>query len=521
MLYSTAHIDLMRAVNMTVKKGYTTRADWQNAALRRYWGKQYADMPAWDEKGKTFEERAPRLILRLEKLFVDTVNSYLFGETRSPSFVIEGATAQAAIDLTSAAATIYTQSGLRAALTEIGRLGLCCASVAVGFHYARGEGQETGRYYCEIIQTGMCKPRFGRDDRARARELGIAYDDLLELDEYWMELVDQPDTGKTELVRHRRMWTPTQTIEYLPVRDRDATDQIKRDGAIRWVEDTTNTFTHDLGFVPVEWMPNGGFVAGDVDGFPLLDEPEWEICDAVNYTFSQTHRAIGYNQDPWLVFKNAKIEADSLKKGGGRTLSVNGETPQTPADAELLEMGGAGQELGMKFVDKARQSMAQIVQVVLHDPGMWSGALSGTALERLLAPMLTMVAELRGSYGAGLSRLMHKMLAAEAGGMAPLGPITVTATWGPLIDPTESDAALAISNAITALDAGLITFEMAVAKIAPYFGRDDAAEIVTALRRDGTTAPAQPGDGGAAATEAAAAASAAASADGGAGSGAT
>lgn len=472
---------------MAVQQGYSTRAELHNAALRRYWGKQYADMPAWDDGTVPFEKRAPRLIMRLEKLFIDTVNSYLFGEMRSPTFAVEGGDAE---ELSAKTATLYTQSGLRALLTEVGRLGLCCGSVAVGFHYARAEGAQAGRYYCEVIQTGMCKPKFGRDDRARARELGLDYDDLLELDEYWLTMQDDPTTGKSELVRHRRLWTTDRTVEFKPVKDADAVQDIKRAGAIRWSEDKDNTVEHGLGFVPVEWIANGGFVAGDIDGFPLIDEPEWAVCDAVNYTVSQTQRAITYNQDPWLVFKNAKVDADQLKKGGGRTLSINADRDGQTADAALLELSGSGQEVGFRFVDTSRAALAQICQVVLHDPGAWSGALSGTALERLLAPMLTMVSELRGTYGASLARLVKKMLAAEAGSLAALGDAMVTTNWGPLIDPTEGDAALALSNAITALDAGLITFDMAVAKVAPYFGREDAAEVVKLLQGEGTTTPA-------------------------------
>lgn len=476
---------------MTIQKGYSTRAEYQNAALRRYWGKQYDDLPAWNDTNVPFEQRAPRLVLRLEKLFIDTVNSYLFGEMRSPTFAVEGGAA----GLDTKTADLYTQSGLRALLTELGRLGLCCSSVAVGFHYARDEGAQAGRYYCEVIQTGMCRPKFGRQDRAAARAAGIAYDDLLELDEYWMSLEDDPSTGQTVMMRHRRLWTTQATIEYKPVKDADATMDIKKGGKIRWVEDKANSVTHGLGFVPVEWIANGGFVAGDIDGFPLLDEPEWEFCDAVNYTISQTHRAIGYNQDPWLVFKNAKVDAESLKKGGGRTLSLNSDGNGQGADAALLEMAGSGQQAGFTFVNNSRAMLAQICQVVLHDPGAWSGALSGTALERLLAPMLTMVSDLRATYGASLARLVTKMLAAEAGSMAALGGAVVTTNWGPLIDPTESDAALALNNAITALDAGLITFEMAVQKVVPFFGREDAAEVVSLLQSEGTTTPAadQPG----------------------------
>lgn len=492
MFTSTAHQNLYRSIEMAAKKGYSTRAELHNAALARYWGKQYANLPAWNDASKPFDQRAPRIVLRLEKLFVDTVNSYLFGEMRSPTFTLEGGEDAARAQRGAQVADLYTQSGLRALLTELGRLGLCCSSAAIGFHFARGEGAQLGRFFCEVIQTGMCKPVFGRDDRAAARAAGVDYDDLLSLDEYWLTLEDD-ESGQAILWRHRRTWTTTATIEYKPVRDSDASKAIDKTGKIPWSEDKANSVTHDLGFVPVEWFANGGFVAGDIDGFPLVDEAEWDAIDAVNYTFSQTHRAIQYNQDPWLVFKNAKVDADSLKKGGGRTLSLNADRDGQTADAALLEMAGSGQTLGLSFVDKSRSMLAQICQVVLHEPGTWSGALSGVALERLLAPMLVMVSELRGTYGAGLARLIRKMLAAEAGGMSELGDMVVTTAWGPLIDPTESEAAEAINNAITALDAGLVTFDMAVAKVVPFFGREDAVEVVRLLQSEGTTQPATPG----------------------------
>lgn len=476
---------------MAEKFGMTAREKRHNEALARYWGQQYAGLAPWNDNTKTADEKAPRLVWRIEALLVDTVNDYLFGEMRSPTFAVEGGTLSDAerAALTERIAAIYQQSGLREGLSEVGRLGLTCASVGVSCYYARDEGaaEAGGRHYAEVFATGAAIPTFGRDDRKAARAAGIDYDDLLRLDERWQSIKTLPG-GKEEMFYHRRLWLPDRTIEYVPVSEKAVKAALDAGADINWREDKkASAPPHNLGFVPVEWIPNGGFVVGEVDGFHLIDPADYALADAINQTFSQTDRAIKYNQDPWLAFLNADIEPDKLKKGGGRTLDVRANPASSgTADAKLLEMSGGGQTAALAFVQQARLMLTQVARVILHNPEQWSGALSGVALERLLAPMLTMVARLRAVYGARLARLMRKMVAAERGGMAALGGAQVVAKWGPLIEPNDNDASLAIVNAISALDAGFITFERAVAHVAPYFGVESAQALIAELRAEGT-----------------------------------
>lgn len=492
---------LNRAVEMAVAKGMSEREARHNEALRRYWGLGYSDLPAWDDAAKPIGQRAPRIIWRIEALLVDTVNDYLFGEMRAPTFHLEGGTLSddARAALMARAADIYTASGLRESLSELGRLGLTTSSVAAAFYYAREEGAQAdaGRYWLEVIQTGAARPKFGRDDRAAARAARIDYDDLLELDERWSTLRAGAD-GKEELMHHRRLWTTQATIEYVPIPDKAYTEAVSAGRELAaWREDKkASPPPHNLGFVPVEWIPNGGFVTGDQDGFHLVDPADYALADSINYNFSQADRAIKYNQDPWLAFINADIEPESLKKGAGRTLDVKPKPGSgQPADAKLLEMSGAGQTAALAFVAQARSMLTQVARVVLHNPQEWSGALSGVALERLLAPMLTMVSRLRMTYGARLARLMSKMLRAELGPEGLAGA-QVIVKWGPLIEPNDHDAALALSNALTALDAGVMTFERAVAHIAPFFGVESAEALIAELSGEGTgirpPAPADP-----------------------------
>jgi hypothetical protein len=490
---SSAISNLLRSVDMAVLKGMSEREQRHNTALARYWGLQYSDLAKWDDNTKPMDSRAPRIVWRVEALLVDTINDYLFGDMRAPTFGVEGGTLNEADHerLTARAAEIYTASGLLEGLSEVGRLGLVTSSVAVAFYYAHDGGDAVGRFYAEVLQTGGCMPKFGRDDRAAARAAKIDYDDLLELDERWSVAVPVPgEESKSELMHYRRLWTTTQTIEYMPKKDADVATG-------KWTENKKATPPpHNLGFVPVEWIPNGGFVTGDADGFHLIDPADYALADSINYTMSQVDRAIKYNQDPWLAFTNAEVEADKLKKGGGRTLDVRGKPGATlPADAKLLEMSGAGQTVAMGFVQQARTLLTQTARVVLHNPDQWSGALSGVALERLLAPMLTMVSRLRMVYGRRLSRFVLKMLAAELGGMEALSGAQVVAKWGPLIEPNDADAAVALGNAITAVDAGLLTFDRAVAHVAPYFGVESAGALLAELLAEGTGRTPAPADG--------------------------
>lgn len=461
----------------------TQRESRHMRALRRYWGNDYDHLKAW-ETDAPLDERKPKIIIRVEKMAIDRLNNYLFGRQQAPSFSVSGndgigINAERARELSSIVSYLHTESGLEELQVEIGRLGMLKGSVAVGFHFDTA----SRRFDCELLSTSLSSPTFGRDARARAGELGIGYDDLLELDEMWR--VDEVnDEGEEVEMIYRRLWTTQATIYYLPLKSED----IESLDSANWVEDNERSVTHNLGFVPVEWIPNGGFVAEDVDGIAVVGSSEFTIADDLNYTLSQTGRGVRYNQEPKTVFVNVSNinEATTLRTGGGKSSIAVSSDPSSSLspDVKLLELMGTGQSIAIAYAKEIKAYFFMVCQVVEHDPQQMMGALSGTALERLLQPMLNLVEKFRPSYEKRLSRLLSKMLRAsgETNTFVP-----VDAQWGAFITPTVSDGAQAVMAAITAYDSGLIDLDTAIRSIAPYFNVSDPSELAERLRALGTT----------------------------------
>ena len=186
---------------------------------RRYWGQQYDHLPEYgsdEAEGLSLREVQPALKVRLTAAAVDTVNAYLFGAERGPSFIVtalaemddldeaELAARSAELELELAAANRQLQRTLRetrlaARLPELGRLGLIQGTIGLAGHQS-----DTGRQWSEVLGLIAAYPVFGSDDRAQADALELEEDDLLELDEYWLEL-DTADGEEVWMVHRRKM----------------------------------------------------------------------------------------------------------------------------------------------------------------------------------------------------------------------------------------------------------------------------------------------------------------------------
>lgn len=456
---------LRDALKLTRVLGYTQREHRANLALLYYWGNQYNHLAPWDAQDKPLREKAPSVRTRINKTAVDTIVSHLFGGKRQPTFKVEGDTR--VNDLLQG---LVSETSLASTFLGLGRLGALTGTVVLGFHAFEGELDWT------VTMGAHITPVFGRDDRRRARELGLAFDDLLELDEVWRTYAEDA-LGKTVETWHRRMWTVDRTIEYHPIEG-----PIRRSEDLDWREDVEQSVVHDLGFVPAEWIANLP-VVNDIDGAPVVDTPEFEIEDEINYTLSQTGRGIRYNQEPTLALINASLsKAEVIKRGSHHTLDIKPDralSENVTADAKLLEMNGSGGMLALEYSQKLADFFYQCARVVIHDPDRAGGVLSGVALQRVKEPLLALIDELRPQYGRGIERALAKALAVQ--GHAKYGTTKVTASWPQVIEPTIEDGLTLVTFLREARDAGWITRDTALRRLAPYTGIEDVAKYAEEL----------------------------------------
>jgi len=453
---------LREAMKMAKVLGFTEREARFNRASAYYWGKQYEDLEPWDTPEKPLREKRPSIQIGLTRKAVNRINAHLFGEGHAPTWKSE----QEDKDINEALADVVSASGLRRRYLEIGRLGCLHGTVAVGFYVF-----DDGRIDTEIINAGKAEPKFGRDDRAMAIELGIAFDELLELIEYWRTFKDDEETGERVETWHRRDWTVNATIEYFPVAG-PISEKVK------WKEDAEATVTHGLGFVPAEWITPID-VAHDIDGAPLVEDVEFGLEDEVNYTLSQTGRGIRYNQEPTLLFVGVDPANDAaIRRGGNNTLLVQNDPGDASgkADAKLLEMNGTGSASAMDYTRMVRNLFNEIVQVVDHDPAQFIGAASGVALERLLYPMVLLVQNLRPGYEEGLGRLLLKML--RATGASKADDTRISAVWPPVVEPTAVDLREHSAAIVQLYELGLIDRQKAIEYLAPFLDIEDVGEFL-------------------------------------------
>lgn len=469
--------ELRKAIKMAEILGYTQREKRFNRASLYYWGRQYEDLQPWTAANTKLRDKKPSVQVGLTRKAVNKVNAHLFGVDHLPSWKVE----RGSEDLDATIAETVRRSGLRRRYSELGRLGCLHGTVAVGFHVFED------RLDVEIIAAGTSEPTFGRDDRRRAMELGVDFDDLLELREFWRD-TEEDEFGDEHEYWHRRDWTTTETIEYAPI-----PGPINDPDDLEWVRDEDLTVEHNLGFVPAEWITPIE-VAHDIDGAPIVDEPEFRLEDEVNYTLSQTGRGIRYNQEPTLVFLGVDADSDSaIRRGANNTLKVQTDPAREGgqnADAKLMEMSGTGSAQAMEYVSQLRGLFNEIVQIVDHDPKQFAGALSGVALERLLYPMVMLVQNLRTDYEEKLGRLISKML--EATGAIPdYRSIEVIASWPPVVEPTAQDLRDYAMAVVELYEMSIIDRKKVVEVLAPFLSVDDVdsfiAQVEVSLAEEGTT----------------------------------
>jgi Phage portal protein, SPP1 Gp6-like len=472
---------LREAMVMAKILGFTEREQRFNRASLYYWGRQYEDLLDWSTSGVPLRDKRPNVQIGLTKKAINRVNAHLFGEGHAPAWKIEQAD-EDALDI--ALQEVLDESGLRRRYSELGRLGCLHGTVAIGFFVF-----DNGRIDTEIINAGKSRPIFGRDDRRKAIELDIDFDELLELREYWRTFEDDEESGERLETWHRRDWTTTETVEYLPI-----LGPVTKPEDLKWKRNEEDTTVHSLGFVPAEWITPLE-VANDIDGAPIVDEPEYLLEDEVNYTLSQAGRGIRYNQEPTLVLTGVDTQSDTaIKRGGDNTLMIQAD-PTTggtqSADAKLLEMVGTGPTTAMDYVRMVRNLFNEIVQVVDHDPAQFAGATSGVALERLLYPMILLVQNLRPDYEEKLGRLLWKMLRATGAGTTG-DDIRVSAIWPPVVESTAVDLRDYAAAIIQLYELGIVDRRKAVEFLSPFLDIENVDEFLAGVDLDvvasGTTA---------------------------------
>jgi hypothetical protein len=321
----------------------------------------------------TLANRRPSVTYNLCKIIVEESISLLFGDDHFPVIRCNE------YEKTSTFLQYITRTcGLKKVMlnaARVGSVGSSCIAIKV----------LEEKFYFEALETKNLTPIFNKMKPDELEEViekvkvdgstlisfgyNISKDDLNKF--YWV----------------RRDWTKNEEIFYQPYlcekdEDRDFSPN----------KDEEKSATHNFGFVSLVWiknLPSAAMIDGACTFESILD-----INIEIDYQLSQLGRLIKYNSDPTFVIKNpSAMEGSKLIKSVGiLNLDESG-------DAYYAEISGKSSEPAMNYVKMLREYALEVARGNRTNPDKINGVQSGKAIQMLNSSLISLVSEMRITYG--------------------------------------------------------------------------------------------------------------------------
>lgn len=459
------HADENLGVIMGDKVGQTFAQKFRKPELDTYDAyyekRQYDDKMDWDEAEESTDfisvrKRKPRINYNVAKLLVDKVAAKLAGSRTFPKFSIEDSPED-----TEFLRLVQKVSEFRAHLIEPMKKALKQGSTFVRFHLVDGKPQ------IESFNSKFCYPMFDANGELESVDIRYIYEDEN----------DKDSSGRFKVKWFRLSLSKTTDILY-------DTPEFKNGQKPEFQE--VERVDHDLGWVQGEWLRTSKEMF-TIDG-PSLFGDILDFIDELNYSLSQSSRAVSYNQEPQLGVNGMdEDEIDLLIKSSSRAWSLGKE-----GKAEFISSDMKGVDAAEQHRDHNRHRMLEVVRVVMHDPEKIVGsAQSGKALETLYEPLVDLVDELRTIFEPQLVNLLIRLamtlLVAIIKGEetvleVPKGykpeSLDVTTKWPDLFPPTIEDLQKKSMIASTLGNASIFARETMMRWLAPDFGVEDIEEEI-------------------------------------------
>jgi hypothetical protein len=444
-------------------------------------GRIYDNLPPWDEEYAGGEnsgsfirmrKRRPSVIYKIPKIIVNESVAMLFGEGRFPVARCDDKKTQKFLTRVTKCANLKYKM-LEAA--RIGSLGSVCIILKV----------LKGKLHLDILSTSSLTPYFdvmAPDTLERIVDKRKILGSTL-MSKGYDNIKDDEKKKWFFLVRE---WTAQEEIHYNPY-----LVILDKEGDFKPARDIKRSVAHDLGFVPAVWIKNTA-TDSNIDGECTFGDVV-DTCVEIDYQLSQLGRLLKYNSDPTLVIKDvAKLEGQELIKGVG-ALEIGKD-----GDAYLLEMSTGATTSVIEFVRQLRECALEVVRGNRANPDKMSGIHSGKALQMLNSPLVSLVDELRLTYGDyGLIKIYEMMIAIYQSGKYELdlkgyepgsseyeGKITLD--WGEWYPPTpqdnlqESQSLTTLANAVKPL----LSVETAIKTISDKYNIENTEEELQRINND-------------------------------------
>lgn len=395
------------------------------------------------------------------------------------------------------------------------------------------------KLFAEVVRAKWCTPAWQTGDTWSANHNGSLTvtpgDGELEQVEIRYPYKKEHKVGRQVLYQvllFRRVITRSRDVTFLPVEAREDGEEPKPEV---WVEDSSRSITHGLGFVPVVWWAFRKTCSEEesVDGVAIHEGIEIEPFDMA---LSQRHKAA-----LWMLPQRYEI---GVPAGYNPTAAAREPVPYTAPGKEVGpprgyssqgKVGGAvGRKLGPDWVAQYPEGasvgvtqasgdslqaisdhcsdleakLAQSLAVIFLDPSRikFAGGLSGRALKLLKLRQLDMVGEHFDDWATHSSQPTLSMLCRIAllkrdelvlPALKPALPLLAKfaagGTWTfpdlqhirpPWIDLDPEEEQMAVATTKMAKEAGLCTEIQAVRKVQPVLGGDDPQDTVDAIEEE-------------------------------------
>lgn len=348
-------------------------------------------------------KRRPSVIYKLPKIIVDASVSMLFGEGHFPVIRCEDKKHEKTTQFLQWVTRKCNLKNVMISAAKKGSVGSVVVLVKI----------LDGKFYFESLESCHLLPVFKRmqpESLEKLTQKKKVDGDSLRTQGYF---IDEDDSKENFFII--REWTETEEIYYQPYKEAKDSDP-----DFYPVRDDDRSTLHELDFVPAVWIKN--LPSDGIDGHGTFEDI-LDICIENDYQWSQHGRLLRYSSDPTLVIKNStSMEGDQLIKGiDALKLDENGE-------AYYLEITTGATKSVMEYVKGLREIALEIVRGNRGSPDKSHGAQSGEALKLLHYELVSLVEEMRLTYGDWgllqvygmiLKMAFNKKLKIEFGEFAP------------------------------------------------------------------------------------------------------
>ncbi len=415
--------------------------------------------------------RRPSVIYGLPEIIVNESVSMLFGENHFPIVRCPEGFENTEQFLQYHTRKSHLKQKMLAAAKK-GSIGSVCIVVKI----------LNGCYYFDVMDTMNLQPVFNVLDPHQLEKLTEktkCNGDTLMIRGY---TIDKDDRNK--LYYMVREWTEVDEIYYMPYlcEKEESKDHVLR-------IDKERSSHHGFGFVPAVWIKNTS-MDDHIDGACTF-KPAIDTSFEIDYQLSQLGRLLKYNSDPLLCIKDSSaIEPQQIIKSLG-TLNLGDD-----GEAYFVEMSSGPTESVLSFVRCLREFGLESVRGNRMNPDKINAMASGKAQQMLNMPLVSLVSEMRLTYGEyGLITLYGMLLDIYASGLYEIDnggfepenneeASDLTLDWPDWYPPTPQDELQLAQAVVTLKGVNLLDTETAVQAISDVYNITDIELVMQNIDKE-------------------------------------